>query len=242
MRILGELLRFHLRQIFVPSLGKYFLPLPKLGEGHLRAFAHSLEGRGLRVNAGPDSRLQLFQHGERRATVYGALGLAVSANELTDLLGPSIPSVLAAKGEALETGLLPKYLSMSRSKGTSLIHLFPRMESLRTWTCLRMDGLCGLTPDEAVVLRQLLENEPESTRVECVTSMPVEGSIGFQAGSRLYYKSVLPPSELLSSLRTVDSDNPDHASYLPKNSVLRLKGRPELTIPPHELGEWCLVG
>ena len=238
------MLRFRLRQLHVPSLGRYFLPLPKLADAQMDLLTAHLEGRGFGVRSGGGLGKRVAVRGAQRIAIDGALGLATSAADLLDALAPMVPSLLESrnhltKGEADAAG---RYFSLKRSGGSDELQLFPRMESLRTWSCLRRDGLCGLTPDEAAVLKHLLGRTRGSSGVECVTARPRQGSRALQEGRRLYYRSVLPVSEFLDSLRTIDSDGADSSTYLPRGSIISLKGaRVDGRIPLTELGEWCFA-
>lgn len=181
--------------------------------------------------------------GTQRISIDGELGLAGSSADMLDALAPAVPGLLAVpRVDGSEAGqkTAERYFSLKRSGALTELQFFPRLESLRTWTCLRRDGLCGLTPDEAAVLRHLLGEASGSSRVECVTAKPRRGSRRLQAGRNLYYESSIPVSEFLSSLRTVDSGQADSASYLPRNSILTLpRVRLDTHLTAEELGEWC---
>jgi hypothetical protein len=240
------LLKFQLQQLHVPSLGRYFLPLPKLTDAQLRLLSAHLERRGfgVRLGSGPSKRVAL--KGAQRIAIDGALGLAASAADVLDALAPAIPPLLSLprqpSGKA-RADVAALYFSLKRSGASTELQLFPRLESLRTWSCLRRDGLCGLTPDEAAVLKHFLGRASSSSQLECVTAKPRQGSVAFQVGRRLYYKSTMPVAEFLNSLRTIDSGGADSASYLPRGSVILLPGvRVDTRVPPAELGEWCFVG
>jgi hypothetical protein len=136
-----------------------------------------------------------------------------------------------------------RYLTLKKVSGDSVqLQFFPRLESSRTWDCLRKDGLSGLTPDEAAVLDYVLGSVPGTERVSCVTAKPREASSSLQVGGNLYYRSCIPVSEFLSSLRTVATQGlADSAAYLPRDSILvlpRIESRAE--IPADVPGEWCL--
>ena len=240
------MLRFRLQQLHVPSLGRYFLPLPKLTDAQLRVLSVRLEGRGfgVRLGVGPSKRIAL--KGAQRIAIDGALGLAASAADMLDALAPAIPQLLSLRRQEAgraSADAVAHYFSLKRSGTSTDLQLFPRMESLRTWSCLRRDGLCGLTPDEAAVLKHLLGRASGSSRLDCVTAKPRQGSSAFQVGRKLYYKSTVPVAEFLDSLRTIDSGGADSASYLPRDSVISLPGvRVDTRIPPADLGEWCFLG
>ena len=240
------MLRFQLQQLYVPSLGRYFLPLPKLSDAQLTLLCAHLERRGFGVKPRRRPKGRVAEKGGQHIAIDGALGLATSSSDLLDALAPALPTLLAlGSREVGRAGAdaAPLYFSLKRSGASFELQLFPRLESLRTWSCLRRDGLCGLTPDEAAVLKHLLGRASGSSHVECVTARPRQGSRALQEGRRLYYRSELPVAEFLDSLRTIDSDGADSASYLPRDSVLSLPGvRVGTRMPRAELGEWCFAG
>lgn len=235
------MLRFRLRQLHLETTGRYLLPLPKLGAARLAGLSSHLEEKGFEVRAG-GRRLVALKAG-RRISVDGRLGLATSQEDMLDAIAPAVPAMLASARESRqEEDVSSLYFSLKRSRGSTELQFFPRMESSRTWTCLRKEGLCGLTPDEEVALRRGLGSAPPSWLVDCVTDNPREGSTPLQVGRRLYYRSSLPVTEFLSSLKTIDSDGKAPVSYVPRNSVFRMpevRSRPRVLSP--ELGEWCLV-
>jgi hypothetical protein len=241
------MLPFRLHQLHVPSLGRYFLPLPKLTGPQLTILVAHLEARGfnVRIGGGPSKRVAL--RGTQRISIDGELGLASSASDMLDAAAPAIPEILAAaragSGSKTRQDMADRYLSLKRSGTSTELQLFPRLESLRTWTCLRRDGLCGLAPDEAAMLRHVLGRASSASRVECVTATPRRGSRRLQVGRNLYFESAVPVSEFLSSLRTIDSGQADSASYLPRDSVLALPVvRLDTSLAADELGEWCRLG
>jgi hypothetical protein len=241
------LLRFQLLQLYVPSIDRYFLLLPKLTDAQLRLLSAHLEGRGFGVRLGGRPSKRIAQKGAQRIAVDGALGLAASAADMLDALAPAVPPLLSLRRQEeasiADVDVAALYFSMKRSGASTELQLFPRMESLRTWSCLRRDGLCGLAPDEAAVLKNLLGRASRSSQLECVTAKPRQGSSAFQVGRNLYYRSTVPVAEFLDSLRTIDSGGADSASYLPRDSVISLPGvRVDTHVPPAELGEWCLAG
>ena len=147
------------RQLYLPSLSRYFLPLPKLSDAQLTLLCAHLEGRGFGVKPGRRPEMAGRGEGGQRIAIDGALGLATSASDLLDAVGPAIPTLLALGSREVgraRADAAPLYLSLKRSGASSELQLFPRLESLRTWSCLRKDGLCGLTPDEAAVLKHVL--------------------------------------------------------------------------------------
>lgn len=246
MRAIEDLLlRFKVHQLHVPSLGRYFLPLPKLTDPQLVFLCSHLEGRGFSVDPASGQRRRVARKGAQRIAIDGALGLAGSGEDLLDALAPAIPALLAFGRQTPGAGAHPAalYFSAKRSGASTELQLFPRMESFRTWSGLRTDGLCGLTPDEAAVLKHLLGRAPDSSQLACVTARPRQGSKVLQEGRRLFYRSTIPVAEFLDSLGTIDSEGADSASYLPRDSILSLSGvKLDTRIPPSWLGEWCFAG
>ena len=240
------MLRFRLLQVYVPSLNRYLLPLPKLTNAQLTILLAHLEGRGftIRTGGGPTRRIAL--RGAQRISIDGGIGLARSSADVLDAIAPAVPEILAAQGagkKGNEQDVAERYFSLKRSRTSTELQFFPRLESLRTWTCLRRDGICGLTPDEAAVLKHLFGRASGASRVECVTAKPRLGSRRIQVGRNLYYESTIPVSEFLSSLRTIDSGQADSASYLPRDSVFALhRVRVDTRLDAGDLGEWCCSG
>jgi hypothetical protein len=240
------MLRFRLHQVHVPSLGRYFLPLPKLTDSQLVAVSSHLRARGFSVRHGSRRSKLVALRRTQRIAVDGALGLASSSADMLDALAPAIPELLASlwvgTGKATAE-VAARYFSIRRSGTSVKLQLFPRLESLGTWTCLRRDGLCGLTPDEAAVLRRLLGRVATGSHLECVTARPKRGSRPFQIGRNLYHRSRIPVTEFLSSLRTIDSAAAGSASYLPRDSVIALPSvRVDTGVFAEDFGEWCYLG
>jgi len=239
------MLRFRLHQLHVPSLGRYLLPLPKLTNAQMTVLSSNLEGRGFTVRLGKAPSKRTAVRGTQRIAIDGGLGLAGSGSDMLDALAPAIPALLASPKSAAGKGsstVAASYFSLKQSGASTELQLFPRMESLRTWTCLRRDGLCGLTPDEAEVLRHLLGKSSGSSKVECVTARPREGSKPIQVGRIVYFKSEVTVSEFLSSLKTIESAGAGSASFLPRDSVMALpRVRVDSHIESYELGEWCYL-
>jgi len=240
------MLRFKLHPLHVPSLGRHFLPLPKLSESQLAGLSIHLQERGFSVRRGSSQSKLVAVKGTQRIAIDGALGLASSTADMLDAIAPAIPELLGSPRQ--ETGRVTadaaaRYFSVKRSGTSAKLQLFPRMESLNTWTCLRKDGLSGLTPDEGAVLKHLLGNAPAGSQIGCVTATPRQGSSPLQVGRNLYHRSAIPVSEFLSSLRTVGSGAADSASYLPRDSLIKLhRVRVDTRLVAEEFGEWCYLG
>ena len=228
-------LRFELRQLYVPSLDRFFLPLPKLTIDQTDFLARHLKERGFEIRQVGQKR-QSARKGAERITVDGSMGLAKSNMDLLDPLGPAIPRLLRfPRGRpALRASSL--YFEVKRSNRFTEIQFFPRLESLRTWTGLRADGLCGLIPDEALVIRRLLEGAGNA-EIDCVSANPRQGSSPSQIRGKQFYRSRVPAKEFLGSLRDIGF-NPAGDTYLPRASTIRL-ARAGSRFDADELGEWC---
>ncbi len=239
------MLRFRLDQIQLLSAGRYFLPLPKLAEPQLAVLSSHLEERGFSVRRRSNPGRLTAQKGGQRIAIDGSLGLASSSADMLDALAPAVPRILAFPGTRtgiVTTDVASLYFSMKRFGASSELQLFPRLESLKTWTLLRKEGLCGLTPDEAAVLRHLLGKASASSRVECITARPRDGSRTLQFGRNVYYRSSIPIAEFLGSLRTIESEGAESATYVPRDSVIALSGaRVDTDLTADELGEWCYL-
>src|SRR5438132_3058076 len=163
------MLRFLLHPVHVPSLGRHFLPLPKLADSQLAFLSSHLQARGFSVRRGSRRSRLVAVKGTQRVAIDGALGLASSGADMLDALAPAIPDLLASPGAAgvrLTADVAGRYFSLKRSGTSAKLQLFPRLESLSTWTCLRKDGLSGLTPDEATVLKHLFRRAPTGSHIE----------------------------------------------------------------------------
>ena len=238
------MLRFKLHQLHVPSLGRYFLPLPKMTDAHLDEIAAHLAERGFRNRRSPDLGKLVAVKGAQRISVDGVLGLASSGTDMLDALSPAIPAILSSKSDGVSSNadVAGRYFTHRFSQGATLLQLHTRLESLRTWTCLRQERLSGIASDEAEVLRHLLEKASRNSEVECVTAIPREGSTTVKVGRNSYYKSTIPVSEFLSAMATIESGVDLSSCYLPRDSPLRIR---RTRIDPHisarDVGEWCLL-
>jgi hypothetical protein len=232
------LLDFRLHQLYLASLERFFLPLPKMSQRQEEGLSAHLESRGYTVRA--TKSIWVAQKGRHHISVYPKLGLASSTDDMLDAIAPAVPELLASvRAGVLQRDVSSRYFSLRASRGSTTLRLFPRMESSTIWSSLRKEGLCGLTPDEAVALARVLGVLPSGTPVRCVTSEARDGSRRVQFGRRAYYSSVLPVEEFLSSMTTIESRRPGSGAYLPREAVLDLPGRIEAELGAEEVGEWC---
>jgi len=234
------LLRYSLRQIYLQSLGRYYLPLPKLSVAQMSFLSGNLEERGFRVQR--DQRV-LRAKAPSITLAIDPEGLARSSGDLMDAIAPAIPELLAFTPENRESPQDGRavYMRAKKVRGRSFeLQLFTRMESLRTWTEMRREGVCALAPDEKEQIVSFLASSQGS--VECITDYVCETSSPLQFGRRQYYRSTVPVEEFRTSLRTL-TESSSRNSYLPRESVLRveMKGRPELPGLTDSLGEWCYI-
>jgi len=226
--------KFELRQIHLEGLDRYYLPLPKLTAGQLSDLGSRLSGAGLSVRTAGGGRLHAGD-GPRGIVVAGS-GLAWSGSELLDALAPAVPDLLAHRRARVSSN---PYYAAKRVEGGFEVQFFPRMEGLRLWTALRTAGECGLTPDEKAVASRLLL--AADGKIECVTDYPTDDGSLLRVGRRQYFRSLIPPEELVDRLRTTSSASSRNC-YLPSSSVLRLRARALPSSPgSEELGEWCFL-
>jgi hypothetical protein len=230
------MLRYGVHQFFLESVGRYLLPLPKLGSEHLRAIAEHLARNRFEVSVGRTLRARWR---EQRISVDPS-GLASSNVSLLDALAPCIPDLL--REEKVRVDLNP-YFVIKKAADSFYVQVFTRMEGRRIWKELRRIGECALTPDEHHLIQALLAHSVG--RVNAVTDFPTETGVQFRVGRRNYFNSVLDVKEFASSLRVMGKMGQKN-SYLPVNSILILSG---LVVPSghavrlafDELGEWCLL-
>jgi hypothetical protein len=227
------LLSFSAHQVWLESLGRFYLPLPKMTSVQLKLLEGRLTQVGLNAKA---SGGRLNARGFRGALTVLSSGLAWSSGDMLDLLAPALPRLLGLPREPVEAN--PYFAAKRTSRGHE-IQFFPRMEGLRIWSALRASGVSGLTPDEKAVIGRLLSGS--SQMIECVTDYPTEGGSLFQVGRAQYFRSSVSSGEFVSNLRTI-SDRAPRSTYLPRSSTLRVTSR---VLPPpledERLGEWCFL-
>jgi hypothetical protein len=220
--------------MFLESLGKYYLPLPKLTSQQMQVLRDRLASNGFSTRT--DGERLRAESGSGGVTIARS-GLAWSGGEMLDAIAPAMPSLFRLPREFTPTN---PYFASKKSRGVFEVQFFPRMEGLRLWTALRRAGECGLTPDEKVAVSRVLLGVDQ--HVECVSDYPTEGCSTLQVGKMQYYRSSVPAGELVSNLRTTSSSFSKNC-YLPRTSVIRLKVSSAPTLPTgDEFGEWCYLG
>lgn len=232
------MLNFQLTQLFLRSLHKFYLPLPKLTATQLAVISERMVQLGYKVQTG--QRLRASREGEVIWVEPG--GLCHSNSDLVDSVSPIIPSLLSSAKERVSRKRFTElYYNAHRARGFLRVRFNPRMESLSIWRELRREDEAGFTPDEVIVLRAILGNAAEDVRA--VTDKPIEGAQTLQIGRRVYYLGPVSAKELANDLRTLGHRGTRNA-YLPQSCVLEMRGsslpsQRELSALSEELGEWC---
>jgi len=229
---MSHVLKYEVRQIYLQDKGLYYLPIPKLNTAQFDFIAEDLRARGYSVTRG--RRINARIHGSSFA--LSQAGLAWSSSELLDAVVPSVARVL---GFSKQPSKVNPYF-VTKSGGSVEVQFFPRLEGLGHWTSLRRQDECGLTPDEALILRRLLGDS--KAELECLTDYPVEGCRPMQVGRHQYYHSRVSSAEFLSNLRTISKKRNTNC-YLPRTSVLKAKriASTDDASLSGELGEWCFL-
>lgn len=217
--------------------GRNYILFPKLNRYQMRLLAERFTSAGFCLKHGPPVTAmspELTIHVE-------PLGLCWSSQDLSDVLLPMVPEVLGCKKEAatLET-IFGMYARVFPCREGSIVRFSTRLEMLGNWDNLRASASCGLAPDERLIASSLLRAVGGTCRV--VTDFSVAGSAPFSAGGRLYFRSELPVSRVLDTLRTAGTMGREN-SYLPRDGTLSLDRlaptSKDFARSIEELGEWC---
>ncbi|MDA4136125.1 MAG: hypothetical protein OK449_03875 [Thaumarchaeota archaeon] len=227
------MLKYEVRQLHLEDTGRYYLPIPKLNASQFRFVRDDLRGRGYTVVLGERLTARM---GDVRLILSQA-GLAWSTTELLDAVVPSLIHVLGFPKGPCETN---PYFAARKTRGGFEIQLFPRLEGLGCWSSLRRQNESGLSPDEALIVKDLVTGSNDE--VECITDYPTDGCSPMQVGRHQYYRSRVPAEEFASNLRTI-SKRPPRSCYLPRSSLLTVKRR-SITLDSmlsEDLGEWCYL-
>lgn len=225
------MLEFEVKQLYLEKEERYYLPIPKLNPAQFGFLGAQMSARGFSVS------MAALLHARMQDTklVVSASGVAWSSSELLD---PLLPSVALALSHTKVSWEQNPYFVWKKSRDGFEVHFFPRLEASGRWSELRRQGSCGLTPDEAVVLRHIFGDHNE--QIDCVTDYPTEGCSPTQAGRHAFYRSRIPIPEFLENLRTISGRRPRN-TYLPRSSVFRLKKGPRTLdrTTSLKLGQWC---
>ena len=178
-----------------------------------------------------------------RSIIYvNPSGVCRSAVDITDLIIPAIPDVLAFEKERVPIRELESmYLTTDRLGRKARIRVSTRTESFLLWELMRASGDCGLSPDERAVITFLLGRANGTCRV--LTDFPENGSVVRVLGRRRYFDSKISPAMAAMTLRVAGTQYSKN-SYLPRDGILEL---PCIERPSDadwldlfdELGEWC---
>lgn len=237
VRFLRPLLRFHFHQIELRD--RFYVPMPKMTPGQVALIRGRLSSLGFKT----------FQASTLTATKSSTridvnpAGFCRSNRDMSDVIAPVVPEILDCAPEPVSrTAIRSAYFASQRSGGDVSVHLSPCLESGPLWEELRATGACALTPDEQVVYSSLLSFSRRE--FSALTDFPTPSSRVRRIGSRQYYDSVLEPTEVVSTLRGLESNAPRN-SYLPRDAIVRLQSS---ELPPDSsrglfegLGEWCFL-
>lgn len=218
-------------------MGRHYVPLPKLNGQQVATVTLRLQELGFRTRGTEQIRA------ERAGTslTLDSRGVCRSNRDLTDILAPVIPEILAMRKEHVSSEALRGRYFLSRRAGTlTRLRLMPRMESSSLWSLLRGAGLCALTPDEQMVYSRVISRS--SMESECLADYPTDGCAVKIIGRRQYYSCRGDEKEIAANLRSTDTAHPRN-TYLPRDSGLLLSAlrKPGNTLRPvlDDLGEWC---
>jgi hypothetical protein len=218
------LLRFRVHQLVLG--GRHYLLLPKLNRKQLDFLRRELGG--VSALGGPS-------HNSSETAIHvDRAGLCWSNRDPADAVLPLIPEILSMpKENATREAILGMYFAADGTCGS----IRTRLEASSNWRRLRGAGECGLTPDEHAVAGSVIRAGGSCT---VVTDYASEGSSAEVWGRRRYFRSELPSSEILGSLRTV-GERRDRNSYLPQDGLLKLRRQEgsEALSAVEELGDWC---
>jgi hypothetical protein len=228
------MLRYEVRE--VETRAGHCLLLPKMTPAQMALMAERLRTQDFRVYQG---RVLKASSRNQRVLVNPS-GFAWSNESLSDILLPSIPRLLEAPKTLVSAStLLEMYMKLRR--GTSpLIRFSPRIESGSTWTMLRSEDACGLSPDEGLMITTVLSRCADC---ELVTDFPTHRSKTTFARRKAFFASALSPADVTETLRQAGGRR-ERNSYLPRDGVVRVRGLDapssgEWIAQLRELGEWC---
>jgi hypothetical protein len=229
------LLRFKVHRFEI--YGRHYVLLPKLNEGQKRSLRNRFVSDGFDVHGG--SYLTARSTG---CTLHiESSGFCWASSDPSDYLLPAVPEVLAVRHEKVRPNeLLAKYFTIESKEDHHAIRVNSRLESDGNWDWLRAHGDCGLSPDEHLLTRALLQGASGDCLL--VTDFVTGGSTPFFSGRKLYYKSRLSVSEASGTLCCV-GDEGQRNSYLPRRGTFTLFGGlphlDELVTSFGRLGDWC---
>ena len=230
------MLSFRIHQLRIGRL-RYLL-LPKMTKAQMNVISKRLTRAGYSVELSGSLSASSGQGTIR----VDPSGVCRSTVDITDLIVPAIPDVLACEKERIPVGKLESlYLTAGRTGKRARVRISTRVESFLLWELMRASDDCGLSPDERAVTTFLLERA--SGTCGMLTDFPEDGSAVKVLGRRRYFDSKISPAMAAVTLRVA-------GTKYPKNSYLRRDGTLELAASEKPsatdwfklfegLGEWC---
>lgn len=216
----------------------HYILLPRMNSAQIQLLRTRFARQGYSVEA---SRFLTAR--SKEGTIHlDPAGICWATNDPADALLPALPDILATSRERIPPKSLESmYLSVGRSSGKYFARVSTRVERYSSWDTLRATGGCGLAPDEHVIMSFLLSRSRDGCQL--LTDFFAGESKARFCGKRLYFDSVLDPSEAARTLRSVGG-RASRNSYLHRDGLLRLGGydRPstyEWSELFAELGDWC---
>ena len=230
------MLPFRVHQLRIGSLD--YLLLPKMTKAQMNLVSERLTGAGYSVVLSGSLSAR-----SARARVHVApSGVCRSTDDISDLIIPAIPELLAYEKERIPIRrLISLYLTTGRSGSKTLVRINTRTESWLPWDLMRASDLCGLSPDEHAVSTFILDHAEGACEV--LTDFPEEGSEVRVVGRRLYFDSKVSPAMAALTLRVAGAKSSKN-SYLRRDGMLKFA---DLEGPSSAgwsdffdgLGEWC---
>ena len=169
-------------------------------------------------------------------------GVCRSSIDITDLIIPAVPDILACEKARVPIGeLVSVYLAAGKSGKKTRVRISTRTESTRLWDFMRASGGCGLSPDEHAFVTFLLGRADGSCEV--LTDFPEELSVPRVLGGRRYFDSRISPALAAETLRVAGTKSRRN-SYLSRHGMLGFGHYEEPSAPEwfdlfDRLGEWC---
>jgi hypothetical protein len=225
--------------LFEFKLGsKNYVLLPKLNSGQMSTIERELKERRFVIRPGQPMTAKRGQ----AIIKYDAAGLCWSESDLSDIMLPHIPELLASPKEEVPLAALKTLYFGIRTVGPrATIRLRPRLEGGPNWRELRRSGLCALAPDEHSVLAFLLEHA--SAPLNVITDFATEVSKSRIVSGRQLYEARIGAALVTSTLSSAEKQGTRN-SYLPRDGALRLArfdppSKQEYAELFEGLGEWC---
>jgi len=217
---------------------KKLMLLPRLVPSQLAILANRLSATGFKVAR--DCGLVARRPGQ--TVRVSAAGFCWSNQDLSDVIVPAIPGLLATPKQSVRADVLMRsYFRIAQGSSGVVVHFSPRVEIGSSWIRLREGGLCALAPDEHAVAKVVLG--AGSGKCRMLTDFPLEGSRVKILGRKRYYDSFLPASEAAATLGVAGSRG-DRNSYLARDGTVSLvspgrTSRRKWIDALRNLGEWC---